>query len=97
MYAYSNVYFFNNIFSNQQCGFQKGHNAQHCLLVMLETWKSSVDKCKDFGALEIDLSQAFDCLDHELLTAKPNTYGFSLPALRLINNYLSKKKTKKNK
>ena len=81
MYAYSNVYFFNNIFSNQQCGFRKGYSTQHCLLVMLETWKSSVDKCKDFGALEIDLSKAFDCLDHELRTAKPNTYGFSLPAL----------------
>ena len=91
MYISLNVYFFNNIFSNQQCGFRKGYSTQHCLLVMLETWKSSVDKCKDFGALEIDLSNAFDCLDHELLTAKPNTYGFSLPALLLINNYLSKK------
>ena len=73
--------FFDNIFSNQQCGFRKGYSTQHCLLVILETWKISVDKCKDFGALEIDLSKAFDCLDHELLTAKPNTYGFSLPAL----------------
>ena len=37
---------------------------------MLETWKRSVDKGKVFGALLIDLSQAFDCLDHELFAAK---------------------------
>ena len=38
----------------------------------------------------------FDCLDHELLTAKLDAYGLSLPALRLIHDYLSnrKKRTK---
>ena len=55
---------------------------------MLKTWKRSVDKGKVFGALLIDLSKAFDCLDHELLAAKLNPYGFSLPTLRLINDYL---------
>ena len=84
--------FFDNIFSNQQCGFRKGYSTQHCLLVMLETWKRSVDKGKVFGALLRDLSKAFDCLDHELLTAKLNAYGFSLPALRLIIHYLSNRK-----
>ena len=59
---------------------------------MLETWKRSVDKIKVFGALLKDLSKAFDCLNHELLTAKLNAYGFSLPALRLINDYLSNRK-----
>ena len=39
-----------------------------------------------------NLSKAFDCLDHELLIAKLNAYGFGLPALRLINNYLSHRK-----
>ena len=84
--------FFDNIFSNQQCRFRKGHSTQHCLVVMLETWKRSVDKGKVFGALLTDLSKAFDCLNHELLTAKLNAYGFSLPALRLINDYLSNRK-----
>ena len=55
---------------------------------MLTTWKRSVDKNKLFGALLTDPSKAFGCLDHELLTAKLNAYGFSLPALRLINDYL---------
>ena len=84
--------FFDNIFSNQKCGFRKRYSTQHCLLVMLETWKSSVDKGKFFGALLTDLSKAFDCLHHELLTAKLNAYGFGLPALRLINDYLSNRK-----
>ena len=39
-----------------------------------------------------DLFKVFDCLDHELLIAKLNAYGFSLPALRLINDYLSNRK-----
>ena len=47
---------------------------------------------QSFGALLTDLSKAFDCLDHELLIAKLRAYGFSLPALRLINDYLSNRK-----
>ena len=44
------------------------------------------------GALLTDLSKAFDCLNHELLIAKLNAYGFTLPALKLIHNYLSNRK-----
>ena len=55
-------------------------------------WKRSVDEGKVFGALLTDLSKAFDCLHHELLIAKLNAYDFSLPALRLINDYLSKRR-----
>ena len=80
------------LFSNPQCNFRKGYSTQHCFLVMLETWKRSEDKGKAFGALLTDLSKAFVCLDQELLTAKLNAYGFSLPALRLINDYLSNRK-----
>ena len=80
--------FFEDIFNKQQCGFRKSYNTQQCLLKMLEKWKRSVNGVKAFGALLTDLSKAFDCLDHELLLAKLNAYDFSLPALRLINDYL---------
>ena len=52
----------------------------------------SVDRGKAFSALLTELSKAFDCLDHELLIAKLNAYGLSLPALRLIHDYLSNRK-----
>ena len=80
--------FFDNILSKYQCGFRKGYSTQHCLLAMLEKWKKAVDNGKAFGALLTDLSKAFDCLDHELLIAKLNAYGVSLPALKLIHDYL---------
>ena len=85
-------FFFDNIFSNQKCGFRNGYITQYCLLEMLETWTKSVDKGKFFGALLTDLSKAFDCLNYELRTAKLNASGFSLPALRLIKDYLSNRK-----
>ena len=59
---------------------------------MLEKWKRSVDNSKMFGDLLSYLLKTFDCLDHELLTAKLNVYGFSLTALKLIHNYLSSRK-----
>ena len=59
---------------------------------MLGKWKMVVDNKKAFGAVITDLSKAFDCLSHDVLLANLNAYGFSLPALRLMQSYLSNKK-----
>ena len=60
---------FEPILSKFQCGFRKGFSAQHCLLAMLEKWKSAVDNKRNFDGLLTDLSKAFDCLPHDLLLA----------------------------
>ena len=57
-------------------GFQKGFNTQHALLRIMDICKNSLDKKGVVGALLMDLSKAFDCIDHELLIAKLNAYGF---------------------
>ena len=75
--------FFEYVFSKYQCAFRKGYSNQHCKLKVLKNGKNMSVK----ETLLIDLSMAFDCLDHKLLTA-----SFNYPALRLINDYLSNRK-----
>ena len=89
--------YFEKFLSDQQCGSRKRYSMQHCLLNLLQKWKDFVDKGKYFGALLTDLSKAFDFLDHELLTAKLNAYGFSLPALRLIHDFVTNRKNNRKK
>ena len=84
--------FFENILSKYQCGFRKGHGTQHCLLLILEKWKKALDNKEIFGALLIDLSKAFDCLNYELLIAKLHAYGLSLSSLKLVHDYLLNRK-----
>ena len=71
------------------CGYHKGYNAQHALLSLLDKWHVSLDNKGFGGAILMDLSKAFDTLNHDLLIAKLHAYGFDKNALKLIKTYLS--------
>ena len=71
------------------CGFRKGYSTQHALLALIENWKTSLDQGGYAGSLLMDLSKAFDTLNHDLLLAKLHAYGFDKNALEMINSYLS--------
>ena len=71
------------------CGYRKGYNAQYALTLMIEKWKQSLDSKGHAGAILMDLSKAFDTLNHELLVAKLGAYGFEKSALVIILDYLS--------
>ena len=45
-----------------------------------------------FAAVLMDLSKAFDCMNHRLLIAKLEAYGFGAESLKLINSYFSNRK-----
>ena len=84
--------YFENILSKFQCGFRKGFSAQDCLIVMIEKWKRILDNGGICGALLTDLSKAFDCLTHDLLIAKLETYGVNSRSLKILSSYLSNRK-----
>ena len=73
-------------------GCRKGYSSQHSLIAMLEKCKKNLDKRGECGALFVDLSKAFDCLQHDLLLAKLNAYGFDYKSLKLISSFLSNRK-----
>ena len=87
LYAQINAFFAKKI-SNYLCGFRKGYNTQYSLLNMLIKWQKCLDNSGVVGAILMDLSNAFDCLSHELLIAKLEAYGFGIESLKLIYSYL---------
>ena len=80
--------FMKNKFSSYLCELRKNHNAQYSLLKMIENWKKQLDNGEKVGVIFMDLSKAFDTINHSLLLAKLKAYGFSNQALRLLQSYL---------
>ena len=48
---------------------------------------NALDKDRKVGIIFMDLSKAFDTLDHNLLLAKLNAFGFSFSAINLVQSY----------
>lgn len=48
---------------------------------MTEDWRKSLDNREAVMAVAVDLSKAFDYINHNLLLAKLKAYGLSNPAL----------------
>ena len=57
--------------------FRKGFGCQSTSLRLLEDSCKALDNQQCVGAILMDLSKAFDCLPHRLLTAKLKAYGLS--------------------
>ena len=81
--------FIEKFLSKWLCGYRKGYNAQYALTAMIERLKKCLDrKGGIYGAILMDLSKAFDTINHELLVAKLSAYGFSNSALQILFSYL---------
>ena len=83
--------YIDNLLRPYLCGYRKGFNPQHALLTLLEKWRITLDKQGYGGAILMDLSKAFDPLDHDLLIAKLHAYGFDYHSLKLIKYYLNER------
>ena len=81
--------------SNYLTEFRKSHGIQHSLVIMLERWKQAIDKGQYTSVMYMDLSKAFDTINHGLLLAKLKAYGFSTSALNLLCSHLKYRKQNK--
>ena len=71
------------------CGYRELRGPQTALLFMIERWKESRDKGGYAGGVLMDLSKAFDTIDHKLLIAKLGAYGFDIASLEILFDYFS--------
>ena len=86
LYNYFSV---NNLLSPSQFGFRSGASTDHALLKFSDDILKLFDQKKIAIATFIDLSKAFDCVDHNILLSKLKRYGIHETALQWINSYLS--------
>ena len=59
---------------------------------LIEHWKKALDENFVAGTVLMDLSNAFDCIPHDLLIAKLHAYGFSQKRVTFIYSYLKRRK-----
>ena len=59
-----------NFVSDFLPAYRKGYSTNHVLLRLIENWKAALDSYLFTGAVLLDLSNAFDCIPHDLLIAK---------------------------
>ena len=70
-------------------GSRAKHNTCTAVLEMYSTWVDSFERGETTGIMMLDLSAAFDLVNHELLVKKLELMGFDKSALNWFKSYLS--------
>jgi hypothetical protein len=83
---------FKHILSKWLAAYRSQYSCNNVLLSFVEFLRESLDNNKHVGCILMDLSKAFDCLNHELLLAKLNAYNVTPSACLYINSYLTNRK-----
>ena len=78
-----------NILNENQFGFRTNHSTSHALNVSVNHIEKAVKKGNHVLGIFIDLSKAFDTIDHDILLSKLYHYGVRGNAYQLMASYLS--------
>ena len=82
----------NKLYYNSQYGFRRNHSTEFAALELIDRILLDMDKGEIPFAIFIDLSKAFDTLDHITLMRTLSYYGVHGTALTLFQSYLSNRK-----
>ena len=78
----------NNIINHSQFGFRRGHSTTHATINLLESTLDGLDSKLKVGGVYLDISKAFDCVNHDILLKKLEFYGIRANALMWFESYL---------
>ena len=78
----------NSLLHPNHHGSRESHSTVTALLQMYDTWQQEAEDDKLVGVMMIDLSAAFDMVDHALLLEKLHLHGLDNLALQWVHSYL---------
>ena len=82
----------NKLLYSSQYGYRKFHSTESACLELTDSIAHQLDEGNTPFCLFLDLSKAFDTLDHSILLNKLSHYGVPNANLKWFDNYLSNRK-----
>ena len=79
----------NKIVNDSQFRFRESHSTTHAITNINETILRNVELKKHTASIYLDLSKAFDCVNHKILLEKLYTYGVRGISHKLFQSYLT--------
>ena len=79
----------NNLIYELQSGFRRLHSCQTALTKVVDNWLTAINRNDMVGTVFLDLSKAFDVVNHNILIQKLKCYKFSPSAIAWFESYLN--------
>ena len=86
----------NKLYCEGQYGFRKKHSTELAAVEMIDIFTQELDKSNTPLNIFLDLSKAFDTLDHEIMLYKLEYYRVTGTSMQLLRSYLSDRKNMLN-
>lgn len=81
-----------NILSENQFGFRSNHSTVHALIMIVDKIQQAIEEGKYSCGVFLDLSKAFDTVNHTILIKKLEYYGIRGVAKDWFSSYLTNRK-----
>ena len=78
--------------THTQYGFKPGSTTVDCLVDLIEEISTSLDQGDYAVSIFLNLSKAFDTVNHSILLSKLLSYGIQKPHIDRFKSYLNKRK-----
>jgi len=81
----------NKLLCSQQFGFRTGHSTVHAMINAINHLETKKKNNEGSSSIFLDLTKAFDCVNHEILLTKLSKIGIRDKELKWFRNYLSRR------